>query len=303
MSEPHPKRTLVERIERYTTRFLTLIAILLGLAFLGWGLAIGEESKEHWWPTILREVGLALLIAAVVGFIYETAARTHFIRSSISVILSKIFGTIVTEDVWREVSDRILKREMIREDMNIFLKLPADFNPEDSPTELWMKYDYKLKGLHARPEKKSITIMHYLDDHLEDKARQLPRFDAIVVGGKSYETKELKYVFTANEEVSNLPHEYLQVEVERTELTYVPGIYNVTMTEMTKGISLYLQHLPESLEAVVDIRPYRVKIPLKINEHKRYEDILLLPGQNIEIRFKYKEGFGPQLSSPPPGSP
>jgi hypothetical protein len=130
--------------------------------------------------------------------------------------------------------------------------------------------------------------MHYLDDHI--KGENLPRFERIEINGHAYSTHHIREGrFTTFVELENKNGAPTKIAIERRELTYIPGSYNLTMTEMTKGIKLLVSEFPPELEIIVNIRPQVEKVFLEKGHPESFDDIILLPGQNIEFRFKYKD--------------
>jgi hypothetical protein len=273
--------------------FLTIFVILVGTLFLLWAAKLEKYSTSH---DVLRDIGLALLIAAVVGATYEVFARSHFIRDTMAAMLSKILGDIVRDDIWDEVKDQIIKKEMMRENMDIFLGISSDLDPLCNPTTLWMKFNYELRGLHSRPKKKTIELMHFLDDHI--KSENLPRFESIEVDGKKFPTDSIvDGKFTTLVELNNKEGTTIGVIIERYESTYIPGSYNLTMTEMTKGIELFLTDIPDGIKTIVNIRPHVEKVSLEKGQHLHFHDIILLPGQSIEFRFVHRRDLGSEAMS------
>jgi hypothetical protein len=61
------------------------------------------------------------------------------------------------------------------------------------------------------------------------------------------------------------------------------------MTELTQGITLHLEDLPDGIEAEVTLRPH-TQFPVALKEDvpldSEFKSTLLLPGQGIEFRFR-----------------
>jgi hypothetical protein len=287
-----PESSPIEFIKHHFHWFLTIFVVLLGIIFLLWASKVEKHSTSQ---DVLRDLGLALLIAAVVGATYEVFARGHFIRDTMAATLSEIIGDIVRDDIWDEVKDQIIKKEIIRENMDIFLGISSDVDPQCNPAELWLKFNYELRGLHSRPRRKTIELMHYLDDHVVGE--NLPRFESIEVDGKKYPTRNLSEgVFKTPVELHDRKGKATSVVIERYELTYIPGSYNLTMTEMTKGIKLFLTDIPKGIETIVNIRPHVEKVRLKKGQNMHFRDVILLPGQCIEFRFVHERHLGGKLT-------
>jgi hypothetical protein len=292
-----PDMSAIDVVRHHFHWFLTLFIILSGIIFLLWASKLDKASAGH---DVLRDVGLSLLIAAVVGATYEVFARSHFIRGTMATMLGRIMDDIVREDIWEEVKDRVIMRSLVRENMDIFLSVSSQV-PLPNPTEMWLKFNYDLRGLHTRPKKKTVELLHFLDDHI--KGHNLPRFELIQIGGREYPLNTVKQGrFVERIDLNCRTGDPLEVVIERRELTYIPGSYNLTMTETTKSIELYLGDIPEDIDVVVSIRPDKEKVSIKKGEHLHFHDVILLPGQSIEFRFINRHDADGK-SKPPPAKP
>lgn len=284
--EESQKPKAIQFIDKHFDWFLSGFVILIGFAFL---YAAGVTPKESAWHEITRDVGIALIIAAVVSVTYETFARSRFIRHTMEAMLSEIFGNIVQPDVWKVVKDEVIRHLIIRECLDIHLALRPEFGDDSKEMVLWMRITYDLKGLHDSPESKPLPFRHFLDDHIV--VGKYPCFDLIAINGIEQPLNGVtRGVFETVVPLNHKQGAEVKITSERNEITYVPGSYYLTMTELTKGIKLHLTELPEGVEAFVNIRPYKEGTPLRKNVpiDDEFKNTILLPGQSIEFRFGRK---------------
>jgi hypothetical protein len=192
---------------------------------------------------------------------------------------------------------------MIRQNVDIHLKIAAIGDEAPGLAILCMQFDYDLYGLHSRPIA-NLTMMHYLDAHIKpedttkhDLLKDLPMFEYIKVGNKEYDVENLPNAnikdgrFTEQISLGPKDAEPIRIVTRRKEIAYIPGSYNLTMGELTKGITLHLTEAPENVEVSINLRPHtEYGVPLRLNEaiEREFRDTILLPGQTIEFRFKHK---------------
>ncbi|HVG33413.1 MAG TPA: hypothetical protein VM911_10040 [Pyrinomonadaceae bacterium] len=295
-----PEKSPIRYIAAYFAWFLIGAAILIALPFLLWSQLIGEHSI---WRDIVRDIGIAFMVAAIVAAIYELYARSRFDIETMKGVLDTTIGEIIRPDIWQEVKGQVIERDMIRQNVDIHLRIEAIGDEVPGLAILSLQFDYDLYGLHSRPIA-NLTLMHYLDAHIkpEDTAKyehikDLPKFEYLKVGNKEYPVAPLP---TSNikdgrftEQISLGPKdaEPVRIVTRRRECTYIPGSYNLTMGELTKGITLHLTEVPDNVEVSVNLRPHtEFGVPLRLDEaiEREFRDTILLPGQTIEFRFKHK---------------
>lgn len=80
----------------------------------------------------------------------------------------------------------------------------------------------------------------------------------------------------------------------REEVVYFPGTHCFVLNEITKGIEICLNAIPDDIKVFVTVRPhpnlkYR-ELKLACGEDQiKIDDIVLFPGQIIELLFQPKE--------------
>jgi uncharacterized membrane protein (DUF485 family) len=284
-----------------------IIAIVGAVVFLT---AAWFAEGHSFWRDILRDVGIAFLVAIIVSAIYEVFARSHYDEKVREGKVHAVLEEIVHKDIWGEVRRQVIEKDMIREKAKIKMKLqrkPDLFGENSSQVLLWVDFSYELNGLRSKTRR--VTLGHNLDNHIKRSELGLPRFEDIVIGktvydcrnvaqtGKSAGTQKVNIKGatldlskgTFRKEIYLRPREAkgVAVETRRQEITYVPGSYNLTMGEMTQGISIHLLELPFDIVAEVNIVPHtNDPVHLHVAEPYVRENLLLLPGQTIEFRFK-----------------
>jgi len=239
---------------------------------------------------LCRDIGIAILVAVLIAIAYETYARLHFEIK----LMTSVIGTLIAEwsrdDIWDEVKKQLIEKRVIREKLRINIKLYSDERLPNGQMVLALNIRYELHGLRSAPEQ--ILIVHYLDKHLKAKGAELPCFESIAIGGKSYPVIDhvKDGILSESVQVARKGGKPIDVVIGRKSIIYVPGIHYFTMTEITKGIELHMEEIPDELEAFFSIRPHMADMRLEVNpiDEVKFDDVLLLSGQGIEFLFKRK---------------
>ncbi|MEA2600880.1 MAG: hypothetical protein QOF89_1872 [Acidobacteriota bacterium] len=283
-----PSKSPIRVIISYFAWFLSGVAVLISIPFL---LSASMLSEHNIWHDVIRDVGIAFLVAAIVAAIYELHVRSRFDVETMTGVLDATIGDIIRPDIWEEVKREVIERGMIRQNVSIHLRVkPLGGLP--GPVALWMKFEYDLCGLHARSE--DVILTHELDDHIAYQG--LPEFEYIKVGERVYKDCSRDHniangKFSAKVRLNGRNGKPIHVVTTRREVTYIPGSHSLVMSELAKGFSLHLMELPPGIEASINCRPHTDSpVPLEVDGvlGRELEDVILLPGQAIEFRLKRK---------------
>jgi hypothetical protein len=254
-------------------------------------------AKNHDEPGIkyhvLRDIGIALFVAAFVSVAYEFHTRTTLDHEKIEGVLQTVLRSNIPKEAWEQVNTEILQKNVIRRNLEIRLRLRSD--PNLSPTQriLAVETTYELFGLRKQPV--IYTLQHAVDQEMWNKAVGLPRFESISIGNKTLTDDEIRNavkegVFTAAPEQLDSQHP-LRVVVRRSEITNKPGTYHLIFSELTQGIKIYFDEgLPPDVAADVKIWSDKGPTTLQpVGSGIWYFDGIMLPGQVLSFRFLNKE--------------
>lgn len=276
-SREHTRRHL-PLSEKYMLRAsVRMRALNVGILVAGLVMLSGQSLLRNPFAEIVRDAGIALLIAAIVTMTYEAYARERFAVETLEELLGKLIGDIVERRTWDEIRQQILEKTAIRRETAVHLKLGK--GDERGRFVLWTLMEYRLCGLRSRREE--VPVVHWLDQYMKDDSTPYPRFIHIEVDGVSKALPTDRY----HESVQVGPREApgKQIVIEREELVHVPGAYTLVMSELTEleTIDLWSQ-LPPGIKVQVschmkdeDLHPDVAVMPRRV----------LLPGQCVEIRF------------------
>ncbi len=272
-----------------------LVPILGTVVCFGIAYYVGDTHKLTY--GIARDIGIAFFVALVVTIIYEVYARGRYERRKFISTLQVIMDEIIHPRVWEEVRNQIIERAMIRKNSQIKLTLEGQAGLTSGQMVLCLEHEYEVHSLRSKPV--PVTILHYLDDHVQCKDNDLPRFEQIeIVGRKDYSGDNLKEkikkgVFSVDLTLKPGEKGAVRVRTRRKEITYVPGSYNLIMGEICDGVTINLDQIPSDIVAHVHVWPHTEKpIPLKLGPtldlfHRK----ILLPGQGCEFRFTPKNAL------------
>jgi hypothetical protein len=267
-----------------------MIPVVGAIVFMA--IAIYVKGTHEYVYDITRDLAIGFIVAVVVTFIYEVFARRRYEDKNFINTLQVIMNEVIHQDVWGEIRNQVIEKNMMRENVEIRLSLEHEEGLQKGQMVLCLEVDYDLCGLRSRQER--AKIRHYLDDHIKCKEKKLPRFEMVeIVDRANYQGPGLRKkvkngVFSADVILrSRYERQQLRINTRRKEITYVPGSYIFMMGELTRGISFKLEGLPREIEAHLHMWPHTEKpVPLKTGiTFTEFDETVLLPGQGCEFRF------------------
>ena len=207
------------------------------------------------WQEIMRDIGIAFLIAVVVSLIFELNTRTKAERHKMSGVLQTVMSSFVPESVWNEVNREILHRMVARCNLKIDLCLYQngeiiDGKPLDLPNThavLNIKTSYDLYSLLTGSCE--VDVIHFLDQHMKTGENDFPRFQSVKVRTDKNKVQEwtdesLTEVYDRQTGRLRLTGKHgvklrsmnrkspVTIEFERYEIVNTPGLYTLVMPEM-----------------------------------------------------------------------
>jgi hypothetical protein len=290
-------------------------------AALGVGaLVIAHRQKHAFVREIVRDLGIAFIVAAVVSAVYEYSTRNIEKHESDTKMINRIMSFFAPDVVWAEVRDQILRRGALRRNVQIELAVSRNkvlngrtVNLPPGQAVMWMKYSYDLYNLTG--VEALVPVRHELETSLEDQAARLPRFERLTVMGpeseaRLYEGTDLDKLSDGHGAIEllgaqrvHLPPSELkqpvQILTERYEIVHTPGFYYLIVPELTvpeeqgtePTIRVTINELPDDLEPDVTtyygtqhdfVRPDPTK---NVWIFKK----TLLPGQGLTVVFRSRK--------------
>src|SRR5687767_6136827 len=110
-------------------------AVTFGIGVLGFAVhTLFPSPYDH----LVRDIGMAFMVAAIVTFVYERYAREAAATETAEDIVSKVIGDIVDAGVWREMRGQILDKVAVRRATSVQLKLGPAVGLDDPRHVLWV---------------------------------------------------------------------------------------------------------------------------------------------------------------------
>jgi len=293
-------------------------------------------ENYHRWEEIVRDIGIAFIVAGIVSFMYEWSTRTTAEHQKIEEVLGLVMATQITKEVWDEVNREVLHRLVLRRNLKFSMRLFPDgkFSGEEDITlpinqaVLWTDSSYELYGL--KTGNPLISVKHYLDYHMRDGHQKIPRFEEIGVikpgehQAKIYKGADLISIIDTEKgcfslegkDGIRLPHldkkQPATIQIKRYEIINIPGIYTLVMPEMvvpapttansadplpTITLTL-LEQVPGDIE--VEVYTWFPTHEFRYDSDKRQWTFfgVMLPGQGFSVVFKRKNMSDVQHSNP-----
>lgn len=267
---------------------------------------------------ILRDVGIAFLVAIIVTVVYEVSTRGIFEGAKMQHVLKTVLAYDVPGKVWDELNDNVLHRPVIRRKVNVVLRVEKDPSFFSNLARLRMGYSYYL---YSFSDSSIVPIQHDVVGHMT--FRDYPRFESasIIEPGKEPETYDRARLEREGMLKTFRTQFYLEpgynfaadtyddskaawVETVRDEVISLPGVYPLGIPEMVEGPIDVTVQAPGGVEPEIDTQWSQhvfglvSKQPLEADytEYKYTFKGTLLPGQTILMLFKL-------LNSPTPPTP
>lgn len=273
----------------------TLWVIIALLLIVGASLATSSEFLKNY-PLlhhVVRDIGIAILVAAIIAGVYETYARIRFELMLMNSFLGAVIADWSRQDIWNALKSQIIEKTVIRENFRLAMRLQPDERLAAGQMLLKMQVSYALRGL--RSESMSAKIEHFLDWHFKVPGHDLPCFKSIRVGKENISLESDAFnksgEFIYRIKVPPKDGGAIPVTSSRQEVIYFPGTHCFVLNEITKGIEICLNAIPDDIKVFITIRPHA---DLKYRELKleseddriKIDDIVMFPGQIIEILFQ-----------------
>jgi hypothetical protein len=269
---------------------LVLLDVLLFVIGVGL-LMIAHNRQDGIAHDLARDIGIAFIVSGLVTLAYERYARTRFDLGRISSLLDTVYGSNVPLEVWESIKDTLLKREIIRRNTNLHLRVGRDQQAGETNVVLDLDLAYDLQSLQSRTS--HFEVVHGLDEHIT--AHELPRFIYASIGARSENIGYKDSWRTPDGEmrlekgrlslrVGLQPLGEVLIRTRRIEVRECPGSYYLIMTEITDGMHIYLDYCAPDVGVQLIVRPPERIISLKEGKPEIIEEPLL-PGYSLEFTF------------------
>lgn len=248
-------------------------------------------GEQHYWRKVgkhlLRDVAIAFIVAGLVTLVYGNILDFRRMSDAVSLMI----GDNVPPEIWDTTKTEIYQRAVIRENLEIRINIQTDTSLPSCQALLKAEISYDLYGL--KPEPFPFTVKQELDYfNMHNEKMNLPRFDSVTVDNKMYKGEELNALI--KEGLLTLPPvtvqpwhkgEAVHIVTERVEIINVPGAYSNVLSQLTKGVKLYIEAPPEieyRLKEWFDRGGQEFQVAGKYN----FLHSIVLPGQSISLQFR-----------------
>jgi len=278
------------RISIYGAIILTIGSGLVILAA-----ALREKCKAFF--DVLRDIGIALVVAVVVTAVFELYARTQETVEAATAIYDINMSTALTGRVWNEVKTQLLNKHLLRQKAE--MRIRVERSPQLLPDQILINVEFTYDLVNVSDPSadidasKGITLRHNLAYNAIPQMN-IPRFEFLVIDespdsadNKTLSSGELKNATQAGYQeftVHLKKGQQAHVRTGRVELANVPGSWTNFMNEYTEGLRVYLAG-DSTIDAVVTVRPRPPSDPLSKTGNSLTLPFVILPGQAVQMRF------------------
>ncbi len=290
------KNAAAEALKKVASHMLWILIgvfTLAGAGFLVLHHYLDHNSVSH---HVIRDIGIAIIVAAIISAVYETYARIRFELLLMTSFLGAVIADWSRQDIWNALKAQIIEKTVVRENFRIAIRLDYDKRVAQGQMLLKLQVSYDLRGLRSR--RTTAKIEHFLDWHFKIKDQNLPCFSRVQVGEKQYEPGDPCFKgngeFVCIVDVPPKDHGAVHVTSSREEVIYFPGTHCFVLNEITKGLEICLNSIPDDIILFITVRPHQ---GLKYRELKfasgddqiKIDDVVSFPGQIIELLFQPKQ--------------
>lgn len=161
----------------------------------------GRWSQENLIRTIIRDFGIALIVAAFLTLAIEIYTKTKLISEVRKGVLEATFQKIIPEVIFREVQAHIIKARVLRKGWDIHLSVHEDENVSRTHPDCYVTRTvtrYKIHNLVNQAHEHTITSALDLSSDCSDAVGKLPRYEKVQIGAETYGVggKDLKKILT-----------------------------------------------------------------------------------------------------------
>ncbi|MGI4716983.1 MAG: hypothetical protein ACRYGO_02920 [Janthinobacterium lividum] len=283
-------------LKSFTSKMLWWIIgflVIFGAALTIKGGQLDMSTTLH---HFVRDVGIAILVGAIITAVYEAYARVRFEIMLMNSFLGAVIADWSRQDIWKALKSQIIEKAVVRENFRLAICLQPDQRLLPGQMLLKMQVSYDLRGL--RSESMAAKIEHFLDWHFKIKDHNLPCFSRVRIGSKDIPLQSEAFnqqgEFSYWVKVPAKDSGSIPVTTSRQEVLYFPGVNCFVLNEITKGLEICLNGIPDDISAFVTVRThpnlkYRELKLESADDRIKIDDIVLFPGQIIELLFQPKE--------------
>src|SRR6266404_919101 len=164
-------------------------AMVVGVLALVLSYRLGSQRRLV--KDLIRDIGIAFIVAVIVSVVYEFSTRSIGEHDTILQVINSTMSSFVPPSVWGEVTNEIIQRKAIRRNVQIDLELTREVvlpNGQVVPAPkgqavLWMPYSYDLYRMSDKESQ--INVQHQLEYEMRNEQLHLPRFLSVTVSGPS----------------------------------------------------------------------------------------------------------------------
>src|SRR5262245_51316311 len=141
-------------------KFLALVVVVLFLIGVTLIVLASYNIEHHLTHDLLRDLGIAFIISALVTIAYETYARSRFDLAKIETLLDTVYGSGVPPRIWNSIKEKLLSRKVLRRESVLHLRVLRD--PELEPDKVLLEIDLAYDLVNLIPKEEKYEVVHGL---------------------------------------------------------------------------------------------------------------------------------------------
>jgi hypothetical protein len=223
-------------------------------------------SRETILDALVRDIGIALIVAALITIALEHYARTRLQDEIRTGVIEAAFARLIPTGVFDEVRETIMSANVVKRDWRVemYLYRASDELAGDGVYFSHTNISYTLFSVAQGPSREGVGCS--LDEALvaQDHNGPVPRINRVVIGQQTYDSAEIeKNCGNSNRRTflmdAVIERSGTSVHLDITEVLKVPGVFVWNSRQVAEGFrcsidSSQLADVEFSIEALHPIK-------------------------------------------------
>lgn len=280
-------------IDRSLVQLINLILFLVLILIMSVGtillLVANSIPPDRVWHDLLRDLGIAFWVAAIVTVVFELYTRNRHDLEVRAGVVEAAIRRVVPEAIWKEIRANVLFEDALRRNWMLAMSITEDQNLGANLLRSVSVLSYDFHNLKGR--KTIARVLHWFDPDVEavdSFGNKLPRFVQVSVGKMQYNRGNLLPYLRDNGMTLELPVELpegtdVRIEVRMEEVIRVPDVFAWWMSYNTEGVSLDVVTAPENFRFVLAAPHHKERVEETTPGRRWVFAGVLLRGQGVEL--------------------
>lgn len=254
------------------------------------------RKEETLFPTLLRDLGIALIIAVFLTVTVESYAGRRLRAQAAEDVLAGVFNKIIPETIFEEIRTHVIQAGVLRTGWEIRMGLRKDATLSKRDPNLYIsntRFTYCVNSLLKKRQDIPISAGLAQDiNGVDAKGNSLPRFMKVTIGNTVLSGRDLERCLSRDGTVFDyrypLKSDKTEVLIEVEEIVRTPDAFYWCTPMPADGIKIFIDSnaAPELQFTALAYHPNRDALSEPIKGENWVFPCGILPWQGFEICAK-----------------